>query len=363
MSIYVDMDLEKIKKQKFKNRNDLENLLIEKWNLPKVTLKEKEKWNYKTMLNISPQFLVGKNVLCNSKEYIIKSVVFNNFGKIEIRSFSEEILFLTNCYLKINNPITNTNSLIQLHPGRKGKILWERGYYLEEKLFKSLYYETEEYRIKFQNGFEKKYGYKANAPIQVQAIKEKISNTLKSKYNVNWFLNRGDHYYIIDKIMIDKYGVSNLFNDIEWQHLNASKNNRSGISNIEKKFCDEITNFLNLKDDDFMCQNSKIGRKIFKFDKKYYAVDYYIPKYNMIIEFYGDYWHCNPEKYNRDYIHAYKKMTAEDIWNKDKKRLQEIINKYNCHILIVWEKNWRQNQSEQLNLIQTFYENIKNKIN
>ena len=41
-----------------------------------------------------------------------------------------------------------------------------------------------------------------------------------------------------------------------------------------------------------------------------------------IIEENGDYLHCNPIKYNENYMHSIKKMTASKIWEYDKIKVE-----------------------------------------
>jgi len=65
--------------------------------------------------------------------------------------------------------------------------------------------------------------------------------------------------------------------------------------------------------------------------------DYYLKEYDTIIEYYGDYWHCNPKYYESDYFHSYIKLTAKEIWEKDNKRINNIYNKINKNIIIIWE--------------------------
>jgi len=65
-------------------------------------------------------------------------------------------------------------------------------------------------------------------------------------------------------------------------------------------------------------------------------VDYFLPKYNMVIEYYGDYWHCNPNKFNKEYYMSQLKMEAKEVWEKDKKRIDLIKTEVNS-ILIIWE--------------------------
>jgi hypothetical protein len=42
-------------------------------------------------------------------------------------------------------------------------------------------------------------------------------------------------------------------------------------------------------------------------------LDIYFPKLNKAIEYNGDYWHCNPNKYEADYFHKKSKLTAKEI--------------------------------------------------
>ena len=58
----------------------------------------------------------------------------------------------------------------------------------------------------------------------------------------------------------------------------------------------------------------KMGYKIitsYKIDTK--ICDIFIPKLNLVIEYFGDYWHCNPKKYEENYFNKNKKMTAKEI--------------------------------------------------
>jgi G:T-mismatch repair DNA endonuclease (very short patch repair protein) len=68
--------------------------------------------------------------------------------------------------------------------------------------------------------------------------------------------------------------------------------------------------------------------------------DIYIPKLNLIIEFNGDYWHCNPNKYDKNYFHQVKGVTAEKLWEYDKNKVDIILNNgYNLEV--VWESDYK----------------------
>lgn len=46
-----------------------------------------------------------------------------------------------------------------------------------------------------------------------------------------------------------------------------------------------------------------------------------IPSTKKVIECYRDYWHCNPSKYSPDYYNKLVHMTAKNIRNIDKEKI------------------------------------------
>ena len=72
---------------------------------------------------------------------------------------------------------------------------------------------------------------------------------------------------------------------------------------------------------------SKYFADIILFDKK------------KIIEYNGDYWHCNPKKYMPDYFNKKTKKYAKDIWENDLKR-RTSLEKLGYSILCIWESDF-----------------------
>ena len=73
---------------------------------------------------------------------------------------------------------------------------------------------------------------------------------------------------------------------------------------------------------------------------------------NIIIEFYGDYWHMNPKKYNVDDINKNTQLSAKTIWQKDRKR-NFYLQSLGFIVLIAWEDDYRNNKNEQINYLAT----------
>jgi very-short-patch-repair endonuclease len=83
---------------------------------------------------------------------------------------------------------------------------------------------------------------------------------------------------------------------------------------------------------------------------KGYSIDFLLKPLNKIIEFNGDRFHANPEKFNEnDYPHPYfKNKTAKEIWQFDEIRLN-ILRQEGYEVFIVWEQEFRKNREDTLN--------------
>ena len=69
-------------------------------------------------------------------------------------------------------------------------------------------------------------------------------------------------------------------------------------------------------------------------------VDIYDTENNVVIEYYGDFWHVNPKKYDKDFFHPLIKLTAKEIWYKNAKRIDNIKHELNCNVIIIWENSY-----------------------
>lgn len=68
-----------------------------------------------------------------------------------------------------------------------------------------------------------------------------------------------------------------------------------------------------------------------------YNVDFLIED-KYIIECFGDFWHCNPQKYGPDFFNRGKKKTAQEIWQRDNCR-KETFEKMGYKFLNLWESD------------------------
>jgi hypothetical protein len=89
----------------------------------------------------------------------------------------------------------------------------------------------------------------------------------------------------------------------------------------------------------------------FRVDSK--VCDIYIPSLNLIIEYNGDYWHCNPDKYESEYFNQKKNKYAKDIWEYDNNKL-ELIRNYGYNLEVVWENDLKTNNNIILEIIHKY---------
>ena len=83
-----------------------------------------------------------------------------------------------------------------------------------------------------------------------------------------------------------------------------------------------------------------------------YHVDYYDKTLNIIIEFYGDFFHLNPKIYDANFIqfkHHEKAILAKNRWQHDKERIDDIQQTLNCKVIIVWEYTYKNDKKGTIN--------------
>ena len=102
----------------------------------------------------------------------------------------------------------------------------------------------------------------------------------------------------------------------------------------------------------------QLGHKIihsYRVDSK--ICDVYIPSLNLIIEYFGDYWHCNPKKYDSNFFNKKKGKFAWELWEYDKNKI-DLIKSYGYNLEVVWEGDLKLNNK----LIEIIIENYVTKL-
>jgi hypothetical protein len=69
-----------------------------------------------------------------------------------------------------------------------------------------------------------------------------------------------------------------------------------------------------------------------------YVFDVYIPSIKTFVEINGDYWHLNPKLYEATHYDKYRKVTAQDVWNKDANK-RRAAEECGLKLITIWESD------------------------
>ena len=86
-----------------------------------------------------------------------------------------------------------------------------------------------------------------------------------------------------------------------------------------------------------------------KVNKSKYNYFYDIVFGNKIIEYNGDYWHCNPKNFKETDIvkRGNKIIPVKEIWEKENIKLETAKNN-GYKVLVIWESDYRKNREETI---------------
>jgi hypothetical protein len=152
-----------------------------------------------------------------------------------------------------------------------------------------------------------------------------------------------------------KYGeINGKEKYIEYQQNRKKTNFYSPIS--QELFNNIIMILTNKEHIYFQDLNDKEYGVYLKTQKKYTFIDYYDLNKNKAIEFYGDYWHCNPTIYTEQFVHPTIKKSAKEIRQIDNERLNALKQEYKMDILVIWESEYLKNKELIIEKCQKFLE-------
>ena len=182
--------------------------------------------------------------------------------------------------------------------------------------------------------FIEKHGKEKGTKIYKQICKQKL-HTLEN------FINR--HGEILGKQKYEEYWEGRFSNGPH------SKISQQLFNKIQDNFEIERTKYFTYP----MCKNGN-KMQFFVYDKDGgFLIDFYDFKTKKGIQFYGSYWHADPLYYKKDEIMEFpndRRILVQDIWKKDKQRINEILSSDEVkEILIVWQNQFRSNPEKVIN--------------
>ena len=143
----------------------------------------------------------------------------------------------------------------------------------------------------------------------------------------------------------------------------ASSGMISGItvSKVSNEFFKILSKFTNY----YIKSDINGGEKIIYIDEldKCYILDGYIEELKVCIEFQGDYYHANPNKYDEFFEFPeftpenVITLTSKDLWRRDKIKKEALMKYMGIRTIEIWESDFYKNRNNE-----EFYKEIVNKI-
>lgn len=90
-----------------------------------------------------------------------------------------------------------------------------------------------------------------------------------------------------------------------------------------------------------------------------YKVDGYNKKLNLILEFYGDYYHANPKVYTKRFYKLKGKVVSVNTINNKNKIRENTIKSKGFNLFIVWEYDWINNKETTIKKFMKYVEGLK----
>jgi G:T-mismatch repair DNA endonuclease (very short patch repair protein) len=148
--------------------------------------------------------------------------------------------------------------------------------------------------------------------------------------------------------------------DVNYSKITNNHSKNGFYSRVSQEFFLSLDEHLNeyktmyaTKDDgEFVVKIQELGI--------FYKLDFYIPDLKIAIEFNGDFYHANPEKYKNpdEILKIFKKrLSVKEIWDKDIERTRNLYQYAGIKVIVVWEKDYMNNRKTP-----EFYKEIIKKI-
>lgn len=219
-------------------------------------------------------------------------------------------------------------------------------------------------RPKAEKTFKDKHG--VSNPSQLQAVKDKKAATFIKHYGVDNIWKTKEFKDGLDDFYLEKYGVDYRdFQKVRSKKVWDNKTKEQKQEWLEKSILTDEAQDNARKHDGYIISNGEreIGfvldnmmieyvrqfRLYFDKKKKRRFYDFYIPVLNLIIEYNGDFWHANPNKYKENDILNLPsgKIEAKKIWEKDAFKL-DLAKRMGHNIITIWESETKHKSKQEI---------------
>jgi hypothetical protein len=252
------------------------------------------------------------------------------------------------------------NGLMRKYGTEEGQIRWEN-YKAKQAFTNSFEYKQQKYGWSEED-------FEAYNKSRASTLENMIAKYGEEKGSVKWqlYCERQSYTNTLD-YFVEKYGEEKGFS--KYSEINLLKAHTiENVQRVHNCSMDDAKRILesrnlsvaftsNLEKIIISEIEQRLRRKLqFTINTKQYCVwgndkpnFYDIVDNNRAIEINGDYWHCNPNRYDPNYYHPTSQLLAEEIWIKDRQKIDLLLELRNIPTLVVWESEYIDNKKEVIN--------------
>lgn len=218
-----------------------------------------------------------------------------------------------------------------------------------------------------------RFGKEDGEKIWNERSSKRSENGKKGSANIQYWVNKGYSEEDAKKLRserqstfsfekcIEKYGEKEGIlkftqRQVKWQKtLYKNGKLKSGYSEVSQELFSKLIEQYDINDLNYVFFAKKGGEFVLSDDNGFYRYDFADIKNKKMIEYNGDDYHGNPNKYNvDDHPNPFRKdLTAKDIWNKDKQK-KELAEKNGFIVFIVWDSEYKKNKEEIIKKCENF---------
>jgi hypothetical protein len=82
------------------------------------------------------------------------------------------------------------------------------------------------------------------------------------------------------------------------------------------------------------------NKKVIMHDGSYILADAFVESNNTVYEYWGDYWHGNPDKYDSDYINPHSGLTMGELYTMTQQK-RSLIQQSGYNLVEIWESEFK----------------------
>lgn len=179
---------------------------------------------------------------------------------------------------------------------------------------------------------EQKYGNGITNVFQTQKVKETSKQTFLKNYGTKYASQVPEIRAKVMSTCLLRYGVDNPWKSpsiIKTMMIKKAESGNLGkqYSKCSQRFFWKLYSMLpeQLQKDTYFAELNKEFGKI-DYDGSYKFYDFVIPSIKFCLEYNGTYFHADPKRYSPDWINKKIKLTAKEIWENDRCKLNLIKN-------------------------------------